>query len=415
MIEVLTNAEMSEADRLTIVQGIAGRALMENAGKAVAQAVAATRPSGSRVIVLAGPGNNGGDGFVAARLLAERQYAVSVLLVGSADRLKGDAAAAAKALTGAVASAVPDRLAGADIIVDALFGAGLDRPVDGSARTMIEAMNAQPAPVVAVDLPSGVNGTSGAVMGLAVKASQTVTFFRKKPGHVLLPGRLFCGPVSIGDIGIADSVLAEIRPQAFENTPQLWHANFPRPQLSGHKYDRGHAVVASGPSWSTGAARLAARGALRAGAGLVTIASPREALAVNAMSNLAIMVRPIDGAEELTKFLADRRLNAFAIGPGIGVGEETCACVLAALTGERAVVLDADAMTSFAREPQRLANVLKDRSKADQSTILTPHEGEFSRFFGALDERTKIGTKLDRARLASQITGAIVLLKGADT
>jgi hydroxyethylthiazole kinase-like uncharacterized protein yjeF len=210
--------------------------------------------------------------------------------------------------------------------------------------------------------------------------------------------------------------LADIRPQTFENTPQLWLAHFPRPQLSGHKYDRGHAVVASGPSWSTGAARLVARGALRAGAGLVTIASPREALSVNAASNLAVMVRPVDGAQELTRFLADRRLNAFAIGPGVGVGEETCSCVLAALAGECAVVLDADAMTSFAREPRRLADVLKERGGGEgQSTILTPHEGEFSRFFRALDERTEVGTKLDRARLAAQLTGAVILLKGADT
>jgi ADP-dependent NAD(P)H-hydrate dehydratase / NAD(P)H-hydrate epimerase len=415
MIELLTNAEMADADRRTIAGGVPGIQLMERAGEAVADAIRARLRAGSRVIVVAGPGNNGGDGFVAARLLAERGYQAEVLLVGDVARLKGDAALAAKAWTGPTSAAEPAALAGGDVIVDGLFGAGLDRPVEGLPRAMIEAMNGQPAPVVAVDLPSGVNGTSGAVMGLAVKASQTVTFFRKKPGHVLLPGRLFCGPVSVGDIGIADSVLADIRPHVFENTPQLWHAHFPRPQLSGHKYDRGYAVVASGPSWSTGAARLAARGALRAGAGLVTIASPREALAVNASSNLAVMVRPVDGAEELTKFLADRRLNAFAIGPGVGVGEETCACVLAALVGERAVVLDADAMTSFAHEPRRLANALKDRSRAGQSTILTPHEGEFSRFFGALDERTKVGTKLDRARLASQITGAIVLLKGADT
>ena len=415
MIELHTNAEMVDADLRTIAGGVPGIRLMERAGEAVADAICARSRAGGRVIVVAGPGNNGGDGFVAARLLVERGYQVEVLLVGDVVRLKGDAALAAKAWTGPTAAADPAAVTGADVIVDALFGAGLDRAVEGLPRTMIEAMNAQPAPVVAVDLPSGVNGTSGAVMGLAVKASQTVTFFRKKLGHVLLPGRLFCGPVSVGDIGITDSVLAEIRPQVFENTPQLWHRCFPQPRLSGHKYERGHAIVASGPSWSTGAARLAARGALRAGAGLVTIASPREALAVNATSNLAVMVRPVDGAEELTKFLADRRLNAFAIGPGVGVGEGTCACVLAALTGERAVVLDADAMTSFVRGPQRLANALKDRSLTGQSTILTPHEGEFSRFFGALDERTEAGTKLDRARLASQITGAIVLLKGADT
>jgi ADP-dependent NAD(P)H-hydrate dehydratase / NAD(P)H-hydrate epimerase len=415
MIELLTNAEMAEADRRTIAGGVPGIRLMERAGEAVADAVRARLRAGSRVVVVAGPGNNGGDGFVAARLLAERGYQAEVLLAGEVARLKGDAALAAKAWSGPTGAAEPAALAGADVIIDALFGAGLDRPVEGLPRAMIEGMNAQPAPVVAVDLPSGVNGTSGTVMGLAVRASQTITFFRKKPGHVLLPSRLFCGQISVADIGIADTVLADIRPQTFENTLQLWREHFSRPQLSGHKYDRGHAVVASGPSWSTGAARLAARGALRAGAGLVTIASPREALAVNAAGNLSIMVRPVDGAEQLTRFLADRRLNAFAIGPGVGVGEETCACVLAALAGERAVVLDADAITSFANEPQRLANVLNKRSGAGQSTVLTPHEGEFSRFFGTLDERTKVGTKLDRARLAAKLVGAVVLLKGADT
>jgi ADP-dependent NAD(P)H-hydrate dehydratase / NAD(P)H-hydrate epimerase len=185
------------------------------------------------------------------------------------------------------------------------------------------------------------------------------------------------------------------------------------PRHEGHKYDRGHAVVVSGPLWSTGAARLAARGALRAGAGLVTIASPREALAVNAAASLAVMVRPVDGAAELAKFLADRRLNALAIGPGIGVGEATCERVLAALKGERAVVLDADAITSFAADPQRLAKALRARSA--QATILTPHEGEFSRYFGALDKKTQALSKLERARLAAKLVGAVVVLKGADT
>jgi hydroxyethylthiazole kinase-like uncharacterized protein yjeF len=415
MIELLTNTEMADADRRTIAGGIPGIRLMERAGEAVADAVRARFRAGSRIIIVAGPGNNGGDGFVAARLLAEQGYQAEVALVGEAARLKGDAALAAKAWSGTTVKADPSALEGAQVIIDALFGAGLDRPVEGLPRAMIEGMNAQSAPVIAVDLPSGINGSSGAVMGLAVKAAQTVTFFRKKPGHVLLPGRLYCGPVSVADIGTARAVLAEIRPQAFENVPPLWAAHFPRPQEAGHKYDRGHAVVASGPSWSTGAARLAARGALRAGAGLVTIASPPEALAVNAASNLAIMVRPVDGADELTRLLSDRRLNAFAIGPGMGLGEETCARVLAALAGERAVVLDADAITTFASNPRRLARALVERGRAGQSTVLTPHEGEFSRFFGALDDRTKVGTKLDRARLAAVLTEAVVILKGADT
>jgi hydroxyethylthiazole kinase-like uncharacterized protein yjeF len=229
----------------------------------------------------------------------------------------------------------------------------------------------------------------------------------------LLPGRLHCGIIAVADIGIPASVLAKIAPKTFENVPQLWRRDFPVPKHEGHKYDRGHAVVVSGPAWSTGAARLAARGALRAGAGLVTIASPRDALAINAAASLAVMVRPVDGAAELAKFLSDRRLNALAIGPGVGVGEATCERVLAVLAGERAVVLDADAITSFAADPQRLAKALQARS--GRATILTPHEGEFSRYFGALDGKTQALSKLERTRLAAKLVGSVVVLKGADT
>ncbi len=413
MIELLSNVEMAEADRLTIAGGTSGIALMERAGAAVADAVAESHASGAAIAVVAGPGNNGGDGFVAARLLAERGYAVKILLLGDVGRLKGDAALAAKRWTGAVVAAGIEELAGADAVVDALFGAGLDRPVEGVPRQLIEAINARGVPVVTVDLPSGINGTSGAVMGAAVKAAHTVTFFRKKPGHVLLPGRLYCGTVRVADIGIADAVLDRIGPKTWENVPALWRGQFPVPRHTGHKYDRGHAVVVSGASWSTGAARLAARGALRAGAGLVTIASPCEALAINAAANLAVMVRPVDGAGELTKLLADRRLNAVALGPGLGVGEPTCELVLATLAGDRAVVLDADAITSFAPDPPQLAWALLAR--AGKATILTPHEGEFSRYFNALDDRTKVGSKLERGRLAAALCGAVVILKGADT
>jgi len=412
MIELLTNAETAEADRLAIAGGVAGIDLMESAGKAVAAAADHYQPGG-RAVVVAGLGNNGGDGFVAARHLAERGYDAKVLLVGETAQLKGDAALAAKRWRGPVAAATPGALDGADLVIDALFGAGLDRPVAGAARAMIEAMNAQPASVVAVDLPSGINGTSGAVLGVAVKAARTVTFFRKKPGHALLPGRLHCGAISVADIGIPSSVLARVAPNTFENVAALWRGDFPVPRHDGNKYNRGHAVVVSGPMWSTGAARLAARGALRAGAGLVTVASPREALAVNAAASLAVMVRPVDGAAELAAFLADRRLNALVIGPGVGVGEATCELVLAALAGECAVVLDADAITSFSNAPRRLAEALQARRR--QATILTPHEGEFTRYFSVLDKNTQVGSKLERTRLAAAIIGAVVLLKGADT
>ena len=412
MHELLTNAEMGEADRLTIAGGVAGIDLMERAGAAVANSVMLRHPPRSRVAIVAGSGNNGGDGFVAARLLAERGYAVEVLRVGSERiaRRCGDGRATLDRHHRAATA--PDRLTGADVIIDALFGAGLDRPVEGEARAIIEAMNAAGCPIHAVDLPSGINGTTGAVMGAAVRASDTVTFFREKPGHLLLPGRLHCGRIHVADIGIPASVLEQIRPTTFRNAPALWRAHFPVPRLDGHKYTRGHAVVLSGGIDSTGAARLAARGALRAGAGLVTIASPRDALAVNAAASLAVMVRPVDDADELSQFLADARRNVAVLGPGGGVGARMRELVLAALKAGPAVVLDADALTSFADDLPALTAAIKDRTAP---VLLTPHEGEFGRLFRGLKAAAEAPSKLARARAAAAATGAVVLLKGGDT
>jgi ADP-dependent NAD(P)H-hydrate dehydratase / NAD(P)H-hydrate epimerase len=404
---------MAQADRLAMEAGTPGIVLMENAGRAVANAVASRCPSGAAVTVVAGPGNNGGDGFVAARLLVEAGYAVRLVLVGDRARLRGDAALAAQRWQGSVEAPVAASLSSADVIVDALFGAGLDRDVDGVPRAMIEAINDVEAPVVAVDLPSGINGATGAVMGAAVRATRTVTFFRRKPGHLLLPGRLHCGEVQVADIGIRDDVLVHVRPSTFVNEPALWKHLFPVPRIDGHKYSRGHAVIVSGGLSYTGAARLAARGALRAGAGLVTIASPREALAVNAASNLAIMVGPVDGPAEFRDFLADTRRNAVVLGPGGGVGRPMCALVDVALDGARSVVLDADALTSFADEPQALARAINARRGG--ATVLTPHEGEFSRMLSKTKEVAGASSKLERSGAAAKYLGAVLLLKGADT
>ncbi len=412
MNELLTTAEMAEADRLTIAGGTPGFELMERAGIAVADhADGIIR--GRRIVVVAGPGNNGGDGFVAARSVQRFALDVRVSFVGDKSKLRGDAAIAAERWKGPVDAAAPEQLAGCGLIIDALFGAGLDREVTGQARTMIEAINAAGVPVIAVDLPSGINGTTGAVMGVAVKASHTVTFFRRKPGHLLLPGRLHCGTLDVADIGIPDSVLTAIRPQTFANGPQLWAERFPIPRPESHKYARGHAVVVSGGMASTGAGRLAARGALRAGAGLVTIASPREALPVNAAASLAVMVRPVDGAAELAVLLADRRLNAVVLGPGGGVGQAMRELVLAALDSEAAVVLDADALSSFADNPDALFAAIKSRRQG--GVVLTPHDGEFNRLFNSIKEESQVHSKLEKARTAARISGAVVLLKGADT
>ncbi len=413
MIELLSTAEMAEADRLTIAGGVAGIALMENAGRAVADRAMAM--GGQRIVVVAGPGNNGGDGFVAARLLAERGRKVRVLLLGEVGR-KDDAAAAAGRWQGPVEVAAPEKIAGSDLIIDALFGAGLDRPIEGRAKAIIEAINAghaHTAPVLAVDLPSGINGDAGAVMGMAVEATETVTFFRRKPGHLLLPGRLHCGRLHVAEIGVPDNVLEQISPLIFANEPPLWRALFPQPQIDGHKYDRGHAVVVSGDLPMTGAARLAARGALRAGAGLVTIASPRQALATHARENVAIMVIQCDGDRELADALADRRRNSVILGPGMGVGAKTRDQVAVALASQAAVVLDADAISSFTGRADDLTALIAKRPGAP--VVLTPHQGEFSRLFNAIDEDHHLKSKLEKARAAASRLNAIVVLKGPDT
>jgi ADP-dependent NAD(P)H-hydrate dehydratase / NAD(P)H-hydrate epimerase len=412
MIELLTTAEMAEADRLAVAGGIPSIELLENAGRAVADAVCRIL-HGRRVVVVAGPGSNGGDGFVAARYLSERGRAVSVCFVGSRERLKGDAASAAKRWHGSVSEPSAGVFTECDLIVDALFGAGLDRNVEGPAREVIALMNACGLPIAAVDLPSGVNGTTGEVMGCAVDARLTVTFFRRKPGHFLLPGRLHCGAVEVADIGIPEHVLDKIKPTTFANAPALWRNAFPQARTEGHKYSRGHAVVVSGGPSSTGAARLAARGALRAGAGLVTIASPRDALSINAAENLAVMVRPVDGPSELKEFLADKRRNAIVLGPGGGVGPAMREQVRIALQSDAAVVLDADALTSFAGEPGALADSIGPR--AGRPVVLTPHEGEFSRLFSEVQAKAYPYSKLEKARLGAAQLGAVLVLKGADT
>jgi hydroxyethylthiazole kinase-like uncharacterized protein yjeF len=411
-MEVLTTAEMERADRLAIAAGTPGFALMMSAGQAVTEAAIDLAEEGP-ILVVAGPGNNGGDGFVAAAELAARGREVSVILLCERDSLHGDAALAARGWKYPVLPFNPHAIGKPALIIDALFGAGLDRPVKGEPLQMIEAINANGATVLAVDLPSGISGTTGAVMGAAVRAAETVTFFRRKPAHLLLPGRIYCGRVRVADIGIDAGVLAEIQPQTFENIPSFWRQSFPVPQIDGHKYDRGHAVVVSGGLASTGAARLSARGALRAGTGLVTLASPRDALAVNAAAVTAVMVRAVDTVVEFADMLGDRHFNACVIGPGAGVGERTRDFVLTALSAKRSLVLDADALTSFADAPDRLFQAIKDSH--DPQVVLTPHEGEFPRLFSGISNKHPHRSKLERVRAAAERSGAVVLLKGPDT
>src|SRR5262245_6308589 len=288
---VLCVAEMARADALTIAAGVSGQRLMEAAGEAVAREVRRRWRRGP-VAILCGPGNNGGDGFVAASHLREAGWPVRVALLGDRARLRGDAAAAAAAWPGDAEPLAPSALDGAAVVVDALFGAGLARPVDGTARAVIEAINARRLPCLAVDLPSGVQGDTGQVLGAAPQAAATVTFFRLKPAHRLLPGRLLSGEVTVADIGIEASVLDDIHPTIFENGPSLWLGSYPWPQPADHKYRRGHLLIAGGEVM-TGAARLAARAARRIGAGLVTIACSLATHAIYAADMPGVITAPV--------------------------------------------------------------------------------------------------------------------------
>jgi len=413
-LELLTPAEMAEADRCTIAGGTPGIALMERAGRAVADRVAALCPLGTSVFVACGPGNNGGDGFVAARILSERGFPVRLALLGSREVLGGDAAEAARLFRGEIEPMSAEALRGVGAIVDALFGAGLSRPLTGLARQAIEALaraGAPGVPVIAVDLPSGIDGANGAVRGAAVTASETVTFCRRKIGHLLMPGRLHTGKLRVADIGISDATIAAIGPKTFADEPALWRSQFPAPRADGHKYDRGHALVASGPMHATGAARLAARAALRAGAGLVTVVADKAAVPVLAASLTAVMVREVKGAAGLTKLLADKRLNALLLGPGQGVGAATKAMVLAAAKAKRSLVLDADALTSFEGKAAELAKALA----AVPAAVVTPHEGEFGRLFSRESQVLGIESKVEKVRLSAKQLGVVFVLKGPDT
>lgn len=404
MQELLTPKQMSRADALAVEAGVSSLTLMENAGQAVAYEVAQRFPI-QPVLVLCGPGNNGGDGFVVARLLADRGWPVHVAMYGEKSDLNGDAAINARHWTGSTEPATPDICESAGVIVDALLGAGLSRDIDGELADIVEAINACRAEVVSVDIPSGIDGATGAVRGVAVKADYTVTFFRYKPGHLLFPGRAQCGELLLADIGIPDAVLEDIAVNCFANDPRLW--SLPQRAFATHKYSSGHATIVSGDALHTGAARLAALGAARAGAGLVTIVGGREALLVHAAHVTSVMLTEAADAAQLSHILRDTRKNALVIGPGAGVGDRTREMVLAALASPAALVLDADALTSFAGDPDTLFAAIGAHGG---NVVLTPHHGEFGRLFGDIE-----GSKVDQALAGAARSGAVVLYKGADT
>lgn len=395
--EILTVEQMSAADRAAIAAGAPGHALMERAGAAVAQAIR-ERFKPCRVAVLCGPGNNGGDGYVVARLLKRRGWTVWVETIGAP--ATADARAMASKWRGETVEA-GDSQKSADLIVDALFGAGLTRPLEGEAIRLAKLSHEMKGRVVAIDVPSGIDGDSGKTRGdTAFRADLTVTFHRRKLGHVLEPGRAACGEVVVADIGLGDTAQP-----LWENGPALWNGRFPWPSPASHKHLRGRLVVVSGQQTHTGAARLSARAGLRIGAGVVTVLSPPSAVAVNAAHLEAIMLRPFDNEAQLVE--AADSADAVVIGPAAGVTPETRANLFALAHTGAAMVVDADALTVFKDRPGDLFAAL------DRDDVLTPHPGEFERLFPGLLNGAP--HRVAAAREAAAKAGAILILKGADT
>ncbi len=431
-LEVLDIAGMRAADEWAMEFGVAGRALMEHAGAAVATAaleMLEKRGRGRRVLVLAGPGNNGGDGFVAARILKGRGCDVKVALLGAREDLGGDAAWAAGEWDGellSVESLVDAREAAFhafDLIIDALFGAGLRGPLDGAAAAvaalLTRARRHGEVSVLAVDVPSGIHGDTGKPPegGMAIAADMTVTFFRKKPAHLLYPGRDLCGEVRVAEIGIPERVFADagITPAAFENAPSLWRAALPALSRGTHKYQRGSLMVLSGDALHTGASRLAALAGFRAGAGAVTLAGSCEALAAQAAHMTEVMLQPVDNAPELVDAVSLKHVSAVLIGPAAGVNEVVRDMTLAVLEHVRRlpVVLDADVFSIFQADPEVLFQAI---GKRRAPVVLTPHEGEFARLFPDLAyDHEGTASKLERVKEAARRAGCVVLLKGPDT
>lgn len=443
MTELLTSAQMRATEGAAIESGaVSGAQLMERAGAAVVGAALAERPELAAgpwyAVVLCGPGNNGGDGFVIARLLHQRGWRVEVLFYGDAARLPPDARAmhdAWAALGPVTALDDPRRGLGdggfgadaPDLIVDALFGTGLTRPLPQDAANALSGIGYWRERVrkwplfVAVDIPSGLCADSGRPLGTAARCDLTVSFHRAKPGHYLDQGPDHCGKrVVVADIGLPDTPVRGAARLAGGDA-RIW-----LPKRRRHKYDHGHALILSGGLGRSGAARLAARAALRIGAGLVTVGAPATAMAECAAQLTAVMLRQVDDAGALCDLLMDERINAVCLGPGLGLGAATRDMVLSTLEMARGprgrgVVLDADALTQFSGLTGRPGDLFALTAAADRC-VLTPHDGEFARLFpdlaSPLEAPATTGpafSRLDAAREAAARAGCVVLLKGPDT
>lgn len=394
-------------------QGVSGENLMETAGRAVANMLAeyigTPIEAGGAVIIICGPGNNGGDGFVAARHLDEWGYPVSVRCATLPSELKGDAKSAAAKWKGAVEPLSTDGFSEAVAIIDCLFGTGLSKPIEGELADLVEAMNASSAFLMAVDIPSGLDADTGQPLGACVEAGATITFNFKKVGHTVVPGRYLSGGnsnIHVAEIGVPEKALKAITPEAFENIPSLWGQDFPLTGPQTHKYGRGHMLVLGGKEPTLGASRLASLAGLRVGAGLVTLAAPAETYPVQASALMDVMVRRFDSAFGFMGIVNDQRIKAVLVGPGAGRGEKTVELVRQVGAKNKLLVLDADALASLVGRADIISGL------KSPEIVLTPHEGEFAKLFPEIDFSKD---RLAGVREAAKASNAVVVLKGVST
>lgn len=423
--ELLSAAQMQAVDQRAIDQGLDSFALMNAAALGVVEHVIEVlereftdkKIGDVQLVVLAGPGNNGGDGLIAASVLRDKGYAVSLLHFGFLSPEQSDAGRAYSLWKAPTLSLEDghqlhdDLIMDATIIVDALFGAGLSRALDPTTAALVHRVNESNAWVVAVDVPSGLDGNRNQSLGACIQANSTVTFCRFKPVHVLYPGRALCADKTLVQIGLDERQFNRDAPICCLNVPAVFKHALPSFDATSHKFHRGHVVVRGGPVHSTGAARLSATTAIYSGAGLVSLACDSAALVVNASHLTAVMLARCDTVSEWKELLADSRINTVVVGPGNGLNDATRDAVRTVLELGRSCVLDADALSCWQELPDEALSLM---AASDSQLVLTPHAGEFQRLFGHT-EAVEQPSKLHQARAAARLCGSTVILKGADT
>lgn len=420
-MKILTSEQMAAIDRRAIEQyGIPSIVLMENAAIAVADAISENYPDARSALVICGTGNNGGDGFAIARHLHQRELIVALAMAGSSDTLAGDAETNHAICTrlGLTVQAIESEgdveeivelARGTDIIIDALFGTGLDRPVEGYRALLIEALNAVELPIVAVDLPSGLQGSSKAVEGTVIQADLTVTFAQPKIPHIFSPASEMCGTVVVADISIPESAVDDEKVTLDLITPAEIISCFAPRESDTHKGTFGHVALVAGSAGRTGAAIMSARSAVRGGAGLVSVVTDHDSGSIIDSVSIESMSRPFEmkpsSAGRIVDFIADK--DAVLLGPGLADDDDSYELIRSlAAKIELPLVIDASGLNAFADRIEELRN--------DAVRIITPHPGELGRLLGASAGDVN-DDRIGAARDAAARSGACVVLKGHQT